>query len=113
MIGAAFTSISFVTVATTSAAWRQRLTIVFIAACAVIYALIGQPPQVILIFAGAFNGLILPLGVGVLLWVAWRRRDLLGGYHYPRWLLVVGGLAWLVTLFLGLSALTGLERLAG
>ena len=113
VIGAAFTSISFVTVATTSAAWRQRLTIVFIAACTVIYALIGQPPQVILIFAGAFNGLILPLGFGVLLWVAWRRRDLLGGYHYPRWLLVVGGLAWLVTLFLGISALTGLERLAG
>ncbi|MBH02817.1 MAG: hypothetical protein CMP08_01620 [Xanthomonadales bacterium] len=111
VIGAAFTSISFVTTTDTSPITRQWLTVAFIAVCAAIYALLGQAPQAILIFAGAFNGLILPVGFGLLLWVAWRRADLLAGYAYPRGLLVLGGLAWLVTVFLGISALAGLARL--
>ena len=41
----------------------------------------GAAPVPLLIFAGAFNGLILPLGVGALLWVALRRRDLMDGYR--------------------------------
>jgi hypothetical protein len=31
------------------------------------------------VFAGVFNGLLLPGGIGVLVWVAWRRTDLLNG----------------------------------
>lgn len=57
------------------------------------------------------NGLILPVGCAVILWVAWRRRDLLPGYVYPVWLLVVGVLAWLLTLFLGYRSLSSLARL--
>ncbi|HEX2248594.1 MAG TPA: hypothetical protein VHH13_13715, partial [Arthrobacter sp.] len=68
-------------------------------------------PQQLLIFAGGFNGLILPIGFGVLLWVAWRRRDLLHGYSYPKWLLAVGIAAWLLTLFLGWNSLTGLAAI--
>ncbi len=48
---------------------------------------------------------------GLLLWVAWRRRDLMGGYRYPVWLLGVGVLAWLVTLYLGYNAVLGLRDL--
>ena len=80
VIGAAFTSISFVTTTDTSPITRQWLTVAFIAVCAAIYALLGQAPQAILIFAGAFNGLILPVGFGLLLWVAWRRADLAIGF---------------------------------
>lgn len=47
----------------------------------------------------------------VVLWVAWRRRDLLQGYTCPAWLLGVGVLAWLVTLFLGYSSITSLGNL--
>jgi Mn2+/Fe2+ NRAMP family transporter len=68
-------------------------------------------PVKLLVFAGAFNGLILPVGFTLVLWVAWRRRDLLEGYRYPAWLLGVGVLAWLVTLYLGYSALTSLGNL--
>lgn len=53
----------------------------------------------------------LPIGFGVLLWVVWRRRDLLGGYRYPASLLVVGVLAWLLTLYLGYSSLEALGDL--
>ncbi len=78
-----------------------------------LYAFLGQAPQVLLIFAGAFHGLILPVGFGLLLWIAWRRRDLLQGYVYPKWLLGIGVLAWFITVFLGISSLGGLARLAG
>lgn len=113
VIGAAFTSISFITRSTTSGRLRNGLTIVFILGCAISYALFGRAPQTLLIFAGAFNGLILPVGFGILLWVAWRRRDLMDGYVYPSWLLIIGGLAWILAVFLGLSSLGGLGTLFG
>ncbi|MCQ6270144.1 divalent metal cation transporter [Pseudarthrobacter sp. R1] len=111
VIGAAYTSVSFITKSTTPERTRNLITVGFIAFCAVAYLLIGQAPQQLLIFAGAFNGLILPVGFAVLLWVAWRRRDLMQGYAYPKWLLIIGVLAWLLTLFLGWNSLVGLTRL--
>ncbi|GAA4690525.1 divalent metal cation transporter [Kocuria gwangalliensis] len=111
VIGAAFTSISFVTTSSGSPRTRNLLTVAFIFVCTVAYLLLGQAPQTLLIFAGAFNGLILPFGFAILLWVAWRRRDLLHGYVYPTWLLVIGVLAWLLTLFLGWNSLAGLTKL--
>ena len=98
VIGAAYTSVSFITKSTTSARTRNLLTVAFIAVCAVLYLLLQQAPQTLLVFAGAFNGMILPIGFAALMYVAWRRRDLLGGYRYPVWLLVIGALAWLVSL---------------
>ena len=111
VIGAAYTSVSFVTKSSTKARTRNLITVGFIAFCTVAYLLIGQAPQQLLIFAGAFNGLILPVGFGVLLWVAWRRRDLMQGYVYPKGLLVIGMVAWLLTLFLGYSSLASLAKL--
>ena len=105
VIGAAYTSVSFVTTSHTAERTRNLLTVGFIALTAAVYVLLEQAPVTLLIFAGTFNGLILPIGLGVLLWVAARRRDLLGGYHYPAWLLGVGVLAWLLTLYLGYNSL--------
>ena len=102
VIGASYTSVSFLT-ATSSHDSRRRnlLVVVFIVASSAVFLLAGAAPVPLLIFAGAFNGLILPIGVAVLLWVAWRRQDLLGGYVYPRGLAALGVLAWLVTIYLG------------
>ena len=111
VIGAAYTSVSFVTKSSTKERTRNLITVGFIAFCAVAYLVIGQAPQQLLIFAGAFNGLILPVGFALLLWVAWRRRDLMQGYVYPKWLLIIGFLAWLLTLFLGWNSLAGLAKL--
>lgn len=71
----------------------------------------GQPPVRLLIFTGAFNGLILPVGFGLLLWVAARRHDLMDGYRYPRWLVVVGVVAWVASVYLGYELLTTLGDL--
>jgi Mn2+/Fe2+ NRAMP family transporter len=37
--------------------------------------------------------------------VATRRSDLMHGYRYPRWLLVVGWAAWLLTLYLAVNSI--------
>ena len=111
VIGAAYTSISFVTKPTTSPRRRSAATVVFIVVSTLVYTLPGQAPATLLIMAGAVNGLILPVGFAIILWVAWRRRDLLGGYLYPQWLLGIGVLAWLLTLFLGYQSLGGLATL--
>ncbi|WP_271395584.1 NRAMP family divalent metal transporter [Neomicrococcus lactis] len=111
VIGAAYTSISFVTSRATSERKRNIYTVIFIAFCAVVYILINQAPQALLVFAGAFNGLILPVGFGVVLYAAWRRRDLLHGYKYPVGLLVIGVLAWLLTVFLAWNSLAGIASL--
>lgn len=111
VIGASYTSISFVTSTTTSERVRGLLTVAFAAVCLVLFLLLGKAPSTLLIFAGAVNGLILPIGFTVILWVAWRRRDLMGGYRYPTWLLLVGVLAWLLTLWLGWQSLGGLADL--
>ena len=58
----------------------------------------------LLVFAGAFNGILLPVGIGVMLYVGWFRRDLLHGYDYPKWLLVIGSIAWLLTLYLAVTS---------
>jgi Mn2+/Fe2+ NRAMP family transporter len=105
VIGASYTTVSFLTSRTrTSDRTRTALVCGFIAVTALVFVLIGTPPTTLLIFAGAFNGLLLPFGIGVLLWVATRRADLLAGYRYPRWLLVVGWAAWLLTLYLAVNS---------
>lgn len=111
VIGASYTSISFITTQKTSPKIRTILTVAFIVICAVAYLVLNQAPQVLLIFAGAFNGLILPIGFGVVLWVAVRRRDLLHGYKHPAWLIVIGILVWLLTIFLGYMSLSGITAL--
>jgi Mn2+/Fe2+ NRAMP family transporter len=114
VIGASYTSVSFVTTFSPGLARRRELlVVVFIAASTLVFASAGAAPVPLLIFAGAFNGLILPIGIAVILWVAFRRPDLLGGYRYPRWLAVLGVAAWLVTLYLGWRSLGGLAGLFG
>ena len=105
VIGASYTTVSFLTSRTrTSDRVRTVMVVAFIALTTLIFVLAGAAPTTLLIFAGAFNGLLLPLGIGVMVWVAWRRRDLLQGYQYPTWLAVLGAAAWLVTLYLAVNA---------
>ncbi|MGO1948908.1 MAG: NRAMP family divalent metal transporter [Mycobacteriaceae bacterium] len=111
VVGAAYTSITFVTTTKTQPRNRNILTVTFIAVCAVIYLLLGTAPQTLLIFAGAFNGIILPIAFTLVLWVAWKRTDLLHGYRYPKWLLIIGVLVLIVEFYLAWNALTGISAL--
>jgi Mn2+/Fe2+ NRAMP family transporter len=114
VIGASYTSVSFLVGTGAHLDRRRNLTVVcFIALSAVVYLLAGAAPVPLLIFAGAFNGLILPVGVAAMLWVALRRSDLMGGYRYPRALAALGVAAWVVTLYLGWASLSRLGAIFG
>jgi Mn2+/Fe2+ NRAMP family transporter len=114
VIGASYTTVSFVTSSTrTSDRTRTLLVVGFIAVTTLAFLLLGTPPTTLLVFAGAFNGLLLPIGIAVLLWVATRRADLLNGYRYPRWLLAIGWLAWLLTLYLAVNSVRPVIELFG
>ena len=117
VVGAAFTSVSFFNVFSPKLAEgrpRSWATVAFIAVTTVIYLLIGTAPSALLVFAGGFNGLILPIGFTILLYAAWRRRELLKGYAYPVWLLVLGVAVAALTWYMGItSARTIFDYLAG
>jgi Mn2+/Fe2+ NRAMP family transporter len=66
--------------------------------------MLGKPPAALLVFAGGFNGLILPLGLSIFMYVGWRRADLMEGYHYPRWLLVLGVVTCLLSWFMAFKS---------
>lgn len=106
VIGAAYTSISFITVfkPNITEQGRNRATTVFIALSLLIFVLMGTAPAALLLFAGGFNGLILPIGLSIFIYVGWRRSDLMGGYHYPRWLLVLGALTCLLTWYMAIKS---------
>ncbi len=114
VIGASYTTVSFLTTRTgTSERTRTALVCGFIAFTTLVFVVVGTAPATLLVFAGAFNGLLLPFGIGVLLWVATRRADLLQGYAYPRWLLAVGWTAWLLTLYLAVRSVRPVIELFG
>lgn len=80
---------------------RNMATVVFIAVSLVCYLLITTPPAAMLVFVGGLNGLILPIGLSIFLFAAWKREDLMGGYRYPRILLVLGVLTCALTWYMG------------
>lgn len=100
IIGAAYTSVSFLTAFKPEMTERQRnlATVGFIAISLIAYIIITTPPAAMLVFVGGLNGLVLPIGLSIFMYAAWKRADLMHGYHYPRWLLVLGvltcGLTW-------------------
>lgn len=111
VVGAAFTSVSFLTKQGASVWTRNIVTVTFIVVSSIVFMFLGKAPTTLLIIAGSVNGLILPVGFALILWVAWRRRDLMNGYVYPVWLLVIGTVTWLLTIYLGWQALGGIAKL--
>jgi Mn2+/Fe2+ NRAMP family transporter len=104
VIGVSYTTVTFLTSRKTSARTTNVMVIGFIALSVLLFLLIGAAPAQLLVFAGAFNGILLPVGIGVMMWVAWRRRDLLHGYDYPKWLAGIGTAAWVVTIYLAFNS---------
>lgn len=112
VIGASYTSVTFLTTFHDKIhQHRQWVVVAFIIISGAIYLSLGQSPATLLILAGALNGLILPVGFGILIWVALRRSDLLHGYSYPKWLAYFGLVIWALTLYLGWESLGGIADL--
>ena len=72
----------------------------FITVSTIIMVLLGQPAT-LLVLAGALNGLILPITLGICL-IAARRKDIMGEhYSHPAVLLVLGVIVVLISAYLG------------
>lgn len=107
VIGAAYTSVSFVTVFKKDMTERARniATVIFIAVSLFFYIIITTPPAQMLVFVGGLNGLILPIGLTIFIYAGWARSDLMGGYRYPRWLLILGALTCALTWYMGYKSI--------
>ncbi|MGM7667845.1 NRAMP family divalent metal transporter [Microbacterium sp. A93] len=105
VIGAAYTSATFLSAFNRrlAAGWPLQLaTVAFIVVSLIVYLSIGTAPAAILVFVGGFNGLILPIGLTVFMYIGWFRRDLLGTRKYPLVLLIAGTLVTLLTWYMGI-----------
>ncbi len=115
VIGAAYTSVSFLTVfkADMSERTRDIATVAFIGISLVLYLVITTPPAKMLVFVGGLNGLILPIGFSIVLYAAWVRSDLMGGHRYPRWLLGLGVGVCALTWYMGYKSIGPIFALLG
>ncbi|GAA4694645.1 Mn2+ and Fe2+ transporters of the NRAMP family [Promicromonospora umidemergens] len=106
VIGAAYTSVSFLPVFSARITGRTAdlWTVGFIVVSLAVYLAIGTAPATLLVFVGGVNGLILPIGLTLFMYIGWFRGSLLGSTRYPRWLLVVGSLATVVTWYMAVNA---------
>lgn len=103
VVGAAYTSVSFIRSLHTKIEQYQRFVIVgFIIFSTIIFLLVGQPVKV-LVLAGILNGFILPIALGLIL-LASNKTRIVGDYKHPIWMQVCG---WIVVLVMtGLSIYT-------
>lgn len=115
VIGAAYTSVSFLTVfkADMSERTRDIATVAFIGVSLVLYLVITTPPAKMLVFVGGLNGLILPIGFSIVLYAAWVRSDLMGGHRYPRGLLGLGVGVCALTWYMGYKSIGPIFALLG
>jgi Mn2+/Fe2+ NRAMP family transporter len=92
VVGASYTSVSFFKTFHPVLAKQERLCIsVFIVLTTFVFVMVGKPTQ-LLLFAGAINGLILPVALSIMLIAATRSR-IMKGYKHPLWMQLAG---WIV-----------------
>ncbi|MGC4035487.1 MAG: divalent metal cation transporter [Chitinophagaceae bacterium] len=82
VIGASYTSVSFFKTFHPILAKQERLCIsIFIILTTCVFVFIGKPKE-LLVFAGAINGLILPIALSIILSAATQNR-IMKGYRHP------------------------------
>ena len=103
IIGAAYTSVSFLKTFHPAIEKNENWVIIgFIAVSTIIMVLIGQPAT-LLVLAGAFNGLILPITLGICL-IASKKKSIMGtAYKHPTWLLILGIVVVIISAYLGIT----------
>lgn len=103
IIGAAYTSVSFLKTFHPAIEKHENGVIIgFIAASTLIMLILGNPAT-LLVVAGALNGLILPITLGICL-IASKKKTIMGEtYHHPTWLLVLGIIVVIISAYLGIT----------
>lgn len=110
VIGAAYTSVSFITSFSPFIEKHKNCFIVaFIIISTAVLATIGRPAQV-LVFVGTLNGLILPISLGLVLLAA-HKTKIVGDYKHPVWMTAAGAIV--VVSMAILSAMTLSKYISG
>jgi Mn2+/Fe2+ NRAMP family transporter len=92
VVGASYTSVSFFKTFHPAFIKYERLCIsIFIVLTTCVFVFIGKPKQ-LLLFAGAINGLILPIALAIILFAA-TKTSIMKGYKHPVWMQLAG---WIV-----------------
>ena len=106
VVGSAFTSVSFMqSLHPVLQKNKNMVTVLFIFFSALIFLFYGQPSK-ILVFAGAFNGIILPVSLFIMLLVSHKSRK--KEYRHPLWLTVSGWLVVAALLYMSVVSLVHL-----
>ena len=94
VVGASFTSVSFWKTLHPVVLKNEKIIVsLFIIASTIIFVSIGNPVS-LLVFAGAANGIILPVALAVILFAA-TKKTIMKEYKHPVWMQVAG---WLVVI---------------
>lgn len=103
IIGAAYTSVSFLKTFHPAIAENENKVIIgFIAVSTLVMFIMGSPAT-LLVIAGALNGLILPITLGICL-IASKKKSIMGeNYHHPTWLLILGIIVVILSAYLGIT----------
>ncbi len=112
IIGAAYTSVSFLkTFNKNIDAHENQWVIGFIVVSTIIMLLVGTTPAVLLVFAGAFNGLILPITLLICLIAAKNKKIVGDSFSYSNVLWVLGLIVVVISGYLGIT--TFISKIAG
>ena len=102
IIGAAYTSVSFLKTFHPAIEKHENGVIIGCIAASTLIMLILGNPATLLVVAGALNGLILPITLGICL-IASKKKTIMGeNYHHPTWLLVLGIIVVIISAYLGI-----------
>ncbi|NLN48542.1 MAG: divalent metal cation transporter [Clostridiales bacterium] len=111
VVGAAYTSVSFLkSFSPIIDKHYHKWIIAFIAGSTLIFITIGRPVA-LLVIAGSLNGLILPVTLGTILLASVNKKVVGEDYKHPKWMLYLGILVVIITLYLGIQSLTGIKAL--
>lgn len=111
IIGAAYTSVSFLKTFNKSIEKRENLVIILFIAVSTLIMLILGNPATLLVLAGAFNGLILPVTLGICL-IAAHKKSIMGeGYSHPIVLTILGIIVVALSAYMGVT--TFVSKLGG
>jgi len=107
VIGAAYTSASFLKGFHPVFTKHNNIVVIsFIVFSTIVFLLVGKPVK-LLVLAGAFNGLILPITLTAIL-IASKNTRIVGDYKHPAWLLILGIIAVLATIGAGFMSIQSL-----
>ena len=111
IVGAAYTSVSFLKTFNKNIEKHEKWVIIgFIVISTIIMAIAGNPAT-LLILAGSLNGLILPVTLGICL-VASQKKSIMGeNYKHPKVLMILGIIVVVITAYLGVVSLGSLTKL--